>query len=588
MNYEPPAAVFKSFFDRIKPAAKFRKDYFSLYLLPETVWLGSVRVPMPFKLSFTMKKSTLFLGASTATLLGCLALFNSGCNKQEVASGLSTQSATVVSAEKTSFAEVTGQLDPGGNFFLYLGTAQWLEHLSTKLETWRTTVAAMPGITPDNTANVNKAFDLVNHLITGSGVEDITGMGLSSVEIEKGMFHNKAFLHHYPDTGNGFLWKLCGKAPHALTGLDLLPANTALAGFSDMDLPLLWKVTQDEIAKSGFPQAQDFIQKLPAQFEEKTKLKWDAVLNSFGGECGFVLTLNESNTIPIPLPGAAALTVPEPGLLLVLKVNDDTIFNRIDQELKKNPQVVTVEQPGLKMRTLPVPLPFIGTLRPTTASSGGYLFIASSDELVNDALAVKSGKSPGLKGSDEFKRLARNIPDQGNQFTYMSERFGRIMFQIQQQAVTGQMANGAGAAQSQWMQGFMRSRPAFAYSVGVNTPQGCLTVGNSSQSFANLALLPAVAVPGILAAIAIPNFVKARSTSQENACINNLRQLDAAENQWALENHKTTGAICTENDLKPYIKLVNGQLPKCPAGGAYTINPVGEAPTCSIPGHKLP
>ena len=280
---------------------------------------------------------------------------------------------TVVSAEKTSFAEVTGQLDPGGNFFLYLGTAQWLEHLSTKVETWRTTVAAMPGITPDNTANVNKAFDIVNHLITNSGVEDITGMGLSSVEIEKGMFHNKAFLHHYPGTGNGFLWKLCGKSPHALTGLDLLPANTALAGFSDMDLPLLWKVTQDEIAKSGFPQAQDFVQKLPAQFEEKTKLKWDAVLNSFGGECGFVLTLNESNTIPIPLPGAAALTIPEPGLLLILKVNDDTIFNRIDQELKKNPQVISVEQPGLKMRTMPVPLPFIGTLRPTTASSGGYL-----------------------------------------------------------------------------------------------------------------------------------------------------------------------------------------------------------------------
>ena len=112
--------------------------------------------------------------------------------------------------------------------------------------------------------------------------------------------------------------------------------------------------------------------------------------------------------------------------------------------------------------------------------------------------------------------------------------------------------------------------------------------GQQRQSFANLALLPAVAVPGILAAIAIPNFVKARNTSQENACINNLRQLDAAENQWALEKAKKTGDVCTENDLKPFIRLVNGQLPKCPAGGTYTINPVGEAPTCSIPGHKLP
>ena len=535
-----------------------------------------------------MKKTTLLLGASTAALLGCLALFNSGCGKQEAASGLSTKPATFVSAEKTSFGEVIGQLDPGGNFFLYLGTAQWLEHLSTKVETWRTTFTAMPDLTQDKTAYLNKTFDIVTRVIKDSGVEDITGMGLSSVEIEKGMFRNKMLLHHYPGTGNGFLWKLCGQSPHALTGLDLLPANTALAGFSDLDLPLLWTVTQDEVAKSGFPQAQDFIQKLPAQFESKTQLKWDAILNSIGGELGFVLTLNESNTIPIPLPGTAALTVPEPGLLLVLKVNDDTLFNRIDQELKKNPSVISVEQTGLKMRTMPVPLPFIGTLRPTTASSGGYLFIASSDELVNDALAVKSGKSPGLKATDEFKRLSKNIPDQGNQFTYMSERFGRIMFQVQQQAINGQMAKGGGAAQTQWMQAFFHSRPAFAYSVGVNTPQGCLTVGNSSQSFANMALLPAVAVPGILAAIAIPNFVKARATSQQNACINNLRQLDAAENQWALEKGKKNGDVCTEDDLKSYVRLADGKLPKCPAGGTYTIGPVGAAPKCSVPGHVLP
>jgi hypothetical protein len=189
----------------------------------------------------------------------------------------------------------------------------------------------------------------------------------------------------------------------------------------------------------------------------------------------------------------------------------------------------------------------------------------------------------------EFKHLSQNIPEQGNQFTFMSERFGRILFQVQQQAVTAQLAKGGNtAAQSQWMQAFFHSRPAFAYSVGMNTPQGCLTIGNSSQSFANMALLPAVAVPAMLSAIAIPNFVKARSTSQQNACINNLRQLDAAKNQWALEQGKKTGDACTANDLKPYIRLINGQLPKCPAGGTYTIGAIGETPKCSIPGHELP
>jgi type II secretory pathway pseudopilin PulG len=90
----------------------------------------------------------------------------------------------------------------------------------------------------------------------------------------------------------------------------------------------------------------------------------------------------------------------------------------------------------------------------------------------------------------------------------------------------------------------------------------------------------------MLAAIAIPNFVKARSTSQQNACINNLRQIDAAKQQWALEKGKQSTDVPTEDDIKVY--LFHSQLPHCPAGGTYTINAVGQPPECSIPGHRLP
>ena len=352
----------------------------------------------------------------------------------------------VVSVEKTSFAEVTSQLDPGGNFYLYLGTAQWLDGLSAKVGAWRQTFIAMPNLKPEDTTNVNKAFDLVTRLIKDSGIEDVSGVGMSSVEIEKGMFRNKALLHHYPGKGNGFLWQLAGKEPHPLTGLDLLPPDTALAVFSDADLPVLWTVAQKEVAQADLPQAQEWMAQLPVQFEQKTKVKWDAFLNSLGGEFGLVITLDPSNNIPVPMPGGA-LEIPSPGLLLAVKVNDDTIFNRIDEELKSNPQVISVDQPGLKMRTMPVPVPFIGELRPSTASSGGYLFIASSDALINEALAVKSGQQPGLKDTDEFKHLSQGLPDQGNQFCYMSQRFAETLMKVQQQAMCQQRpkptANGA-------------------------------------------------------------------------------------------------------------------------------------------------
>jgi regulator of replication initiation timing len=76
------------------------------------------------------------------------------------------------------------------------------------------------------------------------------------------------------------------------------------------------------------------------------------------------------------------------------------------------------------------------------------------------------------------------------------------------------------------------------------------------------------------------------AAAQLNACINNLRQIDAAKQQWALENDKPANAIPTAQDLLPY--LPGGIFPVCPAGGAYTINAVSVPPTCSVPGHVLP
>jgi hypothetical protein len=557
---------------------------------------GSLHPAAPMETNYSTMKKKLFAYAPVLILIGLTAALNFGCKKNEAQPPGQNQTASeqqpapggqtnsIVSAEKTSFSEVTSQLDPGGNFYLYLGTAQWLEHLSSKVESLRQRFASMPVAKAEDATNVNKAFDILTRLIKDSGVEDISGMGLSSIEIEPGLYRNKALLHHYPGKGDGFLWKFLGKEPHALTGLDLLPANTALAIFSDADVPLLWSVTKDEVAKSEFPQAQEMLQKLPEQFEQKTKVNWGQFLNSLGGEFGLVLTLDESNTVPIPLP-SGMIQIPAPGLLIVVKVNDDTIFNRLDAELKKNPQVISVDKTELKMRTMPVPFPLPINLRPTAASSGGYLFIASSDTLIEEALAVKSGQTPGLKSTDEFKRLSQNIPDQGNQFSYMSERFGQTLFQIQKQAMSASATQGSSPAQARWMQSLFRyNRPAFSYSVGINTDSGCLTVGNGNQSAANLVLLPAVAVPGMLAAIAIPNFVKARATAQQNACINNLRQIDAAKNQWALEKGKKDGDVPTKDDLLPYLR----RWPACPQGGTYTIGALGEPPTCSIPGHKLP
>jgi chromosome segregation ATPase len=72
---------------------------------------------------------------------------------------------------------------------------------------------------------------------------------------------------------------------------------------------------------------------------------------------------------------------------------------------------------------------------------------------------------------------------------------------------------------------------------------------------------------------------------QQNRCNENLRQIDLAKQEWALDRNKSQDALPTERDLFPYLK--NGVMPTCPGGGIYLINSVSEFPVCSLPGHGL-
>ena len=112
---------------------------------------------------------------------------------------------------------------------------------------------------------------------------------------------------------------------------------------------------------------------------------------------------------------------------------------------------------------------------------------------------------------------------------------------------------------------------------------------NRTTGFTLVEIMIVVAIIGLLATIAIPNFVRARMQAHRTACINNLRQIDSAKQTWAMENKAGQTALPTPANIQPYMgRGTGGSLPTCPSDSqntfatSYDIQDLSTTPTCKI------
>jgi chromosome segregation ATPase len=188
--------------------------------------------------------------------------------------------------------------------------------------------------------------------------------------------------------------------------------------------------------------------------------------------------------------------------------------------------------------------------------------------------------------ADELLRLRKNTEELirlRNSVRQLTDEKSQLSKQAQQAQTEAQRAQGQiQAAQAEAAQAAQQAQAqALARAQAATAPQSLPPNFDTNL----LSKLTPEQLAAFNARYGSPASPEGQTRAQVNGCVNNLRQIDSAKQQWALENAKPPQSIPNPQDIAPYIR--GNVLPKCPGGGTYTLNSLEMMPTCTIPGHAL-
>ena len=189
---------------------------------------------------------------------------------------------------------------------------------------------------------------------------------------------------------------------------------------------------------------------------------------------------------------------------------------------------------------------------------------AAEEQQTSKAAAQTNELAQLRKDNEDLLRLRNEVQQLRQEKQQLSMQVQTVQAQAQQAQERAQSAQSQAQAQIQAFQAAAQAATNAPVNPAPWPPTGVFTKAQQQfQQRYGLTIDPATAT---------------------TTCINNLRLLDGAKQQWALENNKTANAVPQMSDLAPYLKF---PALVCPAGGNYTLNPVNTVPACSQPGHTL-
>lgn len=467
------------------------------------------------------------------------------------------------------FYDVQKKLDPGGSFYLYVDMKYVFEEMAAGLKGILDQAAAQSGETDAaETAMVKNAIDTVFEYSSLKSLEDL---GISV--IPDGDLNRVRVFIRMPGEAKGLRTVLDGK-PGSRRFLNVAPETTVLFLDSDLRIGALYNVIQSVVREAAPEDQKESVERALIMAEGATQMPWRKILQGLNGEMGIALSLDESTQIAVPgVDGEKTVQIPKPALLFALQTDDSTFFDSVRKLLTNagmNPTTLTLSRGGEGFIIPVPPMPF--PLEPTIAYQKPFFYFSTDSKVLVDGIERLGKGKGGLADNKEFVATLKDLPRENNGLGFVSRRLYGAM--------------GAYFAEStpeaKPMVETLLGKKKGSVCVRVNDPDGIVLVSRTESAGGQIAAAGLVAPAGMLVAIAVPGFIRAREVSRRNACQENLIKIDGAKSTWALENNKASTDTPTWDDLanpdgSGYLrfKLV------CPCGGTYTINSIDEFPTCS-------
>lgn len=231
-------------------------------------------------------------------------------------------------AVKTSFESVVSRLDPNGHFYAYLSTEQALARLGEGLEgliTLAKTGTEAGSSLMDNpfvAPIIEGVLGVVEPAYRQSGINEISGVGMSSLAIEENLWRSKMFVPHQPGRDTGLIWDAFGKRPHTMELLSLAPDNTVALMHGDLNAKRV--IDWADIVFGETLGGESIMANAPPQLQD--------ILDSFGNEAGFLMTLDSENKMILPgfmFDREEDLELDGVAFALLMRVNDDSLMKML-------------------------------------------------------------------------------------------------------------------------------------------------------------------------------------------------------------------------------------------------------------------